>query len=456
MESFLESIVSGISPRGREAVEHRRRLRSAQQPFSFYYEEPTIAITPVLPVTPVDYDVNYVDSLRREEGGDWNTLQSLARRSEWSALARRCHSHPSEASSNFVDSRTGDTVLHWVVTRNPPSTVAKALVAGDSELVNVFNHFGKLPLHMACSHRASAEVIQELVQADPRTAIVRDGAGFCPLHILCDRGGSVSSLLAVLQTAEGVASIVVEDCIFGRTPLHILDQRKNLTMFTSCVETLRSLRKRERDAKFFGNWNESDRRKLSNRMRDAKEMDFWGKARLLILAEYALSSTPIPKNASYSLDDSKNNGIVQACLGVGDCPLSLLEYALLVYNEELLVKNRDGKLPLHQACASLKAPNEKEKIIAEVLWAEPKAAMVRSGDGALALELFLKSSLEPPSWSETLQSLISANPLALEAIDFDVRLYPMLLSRMGRTDKARSNIFNILRGNPALCSSSNS
>uniref|UniRef100_A0A7S4A948 Uncharacterized protein n=1 Tax=Pseudo-nitzschia australis TaxID=44445 RepID=A0A7S4A948_9STRA len=478
MKTVLGDMTMSFSTRilwGRETVDRRRRqrrLHSAQQQ-AFNYDEPTIAITPVsiLPhQVDDDCDVRYSSSTiqheliacshRVENSGQEessNRLHRLARSSDWSALVSRCHSHPFEANSMLVDSTTGNTALHCAVACNPPTNVVKALVAADLDTVTVENFSGELPLHVACSHRASAEVIRELTRADPITAIVRDGAGFSPLHILCDRGCSTSSLEVLLgvlsESVGGAATVTMEDCVFGRTPLHILNQRKNLTVFTSCVDSLRALRRKQRDANLYGQWSESDREKLTTHMNDAKEMEFWCKARLLILAEHASRHRATSETTCLSLDGRNNHSIIRACLGVKDCPLSLLEYALLVYSEELSVKNGNGDLPLHLACGSSKELNEKERIVAEVLSANPEAAKVSNENGKFPLEIYLTgscSSSELPCWSETLQSLMLSYPLALETLDFDPRLYPILLSRMGCCAKARSDMFDLLRGDCAL------
>ena len=376
MKAFFEGISSRIS-RGREAIDRRRRFNSTQPTPFAYDEEPTITITPApiqYDATINNYEVNASDDgenrrQHQEAERDVDMMYCLARSDAWLA-------------------RHGLTVLHWSVSCLPlPIDVFNALIARDPDMVNVLDRSGNLPLHIACSHHAPAEVIHALIQTNPKTCSVRDGSGFCALHILCDLGCSTESLRAalrvLLQSTEGATILAKKDYVFGRTPLNILNQRKNLTMFTSCVESLRALRQRERDAILCGNWKESDRMKLATRMNEAKEMEFWCKARLLILAEYALCR----RNGAIrnSLDDFNDHDIIQACLGVKECPLSLLEYVLLVYDKELFMKDRNGDLPLHQACANSKELTDKQRIIAEVLLANPKAARVTNGSGRLPL-----------------------------------------------------------------------
>jgi hypothetical protein len=499
-----------------------------------------------------------------------NRLHSLVRSSEWSSLIERCENHPLEARSEskaIINESTGNTVLHWTVSTaistgdqqnnsNPPQplqplplyVVVEALLLIDPNMVNIQNKFGKLPLHLACAYRVSTDILQLLMRTNPSTINVCDNNGFSPIHILCDCGCPISSLKVLLQhtqstspTTTATSTILTKkDHIFNRTPLNILNQRKNLIMFTSYLEALRVLRQKEHDAIMCGNWNEKDKNKIINDINNAKQMDFWCKARLLILQEYELlSSRPmmmISNNSSLDNNNNNNNNnnddrnnfngqstIIKACLEIKDCPPSLLEYALLVHKEELSMKDNNGDLCLHLACMTncnndsnnsnekqqqqtehnnnnpnnnAKQQHQRAAVVLDVLLAYPEAAAVTNGAGRLPLEIYLRnnptsssstesseseaSSLSPPPppppdscyncWSETLQRLISAYPLALEALDVDYRLYPLIFSRMGcassntrrnitnvndndysNDNERRSDIiFDMLRGSPAL------
>jgi len=465
MKAILERISSEVS-RGREEFDGRRRLifGNAEPSSLVTYDEPTVTVTPTLVISEALRHLGQNDSSIAPNGDESENPRHLMllgeeesssgrTPEEWSALVERYqnqHKARPEGCAGMIGN-TSDTVLHWAVTEKPPIYALKALIAIDPNAVNVMDATGKLPLHVACSHRAAAVVIEELVRCDPETACALDASGFFPLHVLCNVGCSIAALEVLLRSAEGASTVTRKDRVFGRTPLNILNQRKNLVAFSAALKSLRSARNREREAKFCGNWNEVDRTKLATRMKDAKEMNFWCKARLLILAEHA-SMCGNSTSGSY-FGECNGRDTMQACLAVKDFPLSLLEYALLVLNEELSLKDDEGDLPIHKACASSKEHREKEQIIAEILLADPRSAGVKSGDGRSALEIFLFGSTEQPSWSETLLSLILAYPLALGALEFDVRFYPLLLSRLSRMGcdaKTRSRIFEILRRSPEV------
>jgi hypothetical protein len=188
-------------------------------------------------------------------------LYNLAKSWAWPALAHRCQTHPWEASWKIVN-RDGDTALHWAVFGNPPLYVVKALLKACPNLVNTANNAQQLPLHLACCYRASSEILHSLIEASPRTAGIRNGLGYYPLHLLCDCGCRPASLEVMLRYPDAVRTVTEKDYTYGRTPIYILNQRKNLGAFAGYVVQLRNLRQRQQDGIQCGNWTEEDQGKL--------------------------------------------------------------------------------------------------------------------------------------------------------------------------------------------------
>jgi hypothetical protein len=172
-------------------------------------------------------------------------------------------------------------------------------------------------------------------------------------------------------------------------------------------------------------------------------MDFWCKARLLIiLKEYeSLSCRPMTMISNNSFldndnDDDSNNFnnqsiIIKACLTIKDCPPSLLEYALLVHKEELSMKDNNGDLCLHLACMTnynntnnnsnneqqhMEHNNDNAKqqrraaVVLDVLLAYPEAAAVTNGFGRLPLEIYLRNNPSTSSSTELEASSPSLPP----------------------------------------------
>jgi hypothetical protein len=357
-------------------------------------------------------------------------LYTLARRWAWEAVVFRCQTHPHEARSDIVDA-SGDTILHWTCFGSPPLHAVETLLETCPDLAKVANLKGNLPLHVACSYRASGEIIRALLQAYPEAAGIPNQDGSCALHLCCDYGSSIDSLLALVATEEGVSSLRRNDGIYQRTPLQILNERKNIVQFHRSLEYLRQCRQRQRDI-LPDDYTEHARLEAS--IEFLHEMEFWKKARLLVLAQFLRQ--PI------AIEDVEQAGIVHACIGMHGCPLSLREFAMLLEVEELLQPDAQGRLPLHLACAVSGSPS----VVAEVFRACPKAARIPDGSGRLAWSLFQEHH-PSAGWSGTVQELVHANPLALEASDLDARLYPLIWSRFSNRESLAA-LYESIRGNP--------
>lgn len=406
------------------------------------YDGPIISLTPTNDEDDEDENTNGGSS-DDDDAGDLGLLYSLAKAWAWPALAHRCETHPWEASPKIVNAE-GDTALHWAVFGNPPLYAIEALLRACPDMVNVANAAKQLPLHLACCYRASFEILRALIEINPSTLAVRNGLGFYPLHILCDCGCRPECLEVVLQYQEALRTITEQDYTYGRSPLYILNQRKNLATFGGQVEELRRLRQHQRDAVSCGNWTGNDQTSLCAKLKEAKEMDFWRNARILILAEYRLKRQ---RSA-----DTKEPTIVQACLGIDHCPPTLLEYAILAYSEELIVADKQGSLPLHHACALCVEQKEIQWLVLEILNANPQAARVPDKHKRLPLEIFLSKSENTTMWSDALRKLILAHPVALDNLQIDSHVYPLVLWRMGCGKDTASQIFELIRASPGLFS----
>jgi hypothetical protein len=87
----------------------------------------------------------------------------------------------------------------------------------------------------------------------------------------------------------------------------------------------------------------------------------------------------------------------------------------------------------------------------EVLATKPEAAKIPDRNGRFALEIFIHHT-SPTIWSEILHRLIVAYPVALDSLDIDPRLYPLIMERIGRNKETRNELFELLRGVPSLFS----
>ena len=362
-------------------------------------------------------------------------LYTLGRQWAWEAVVFRCQTHPHEARADIVDA-SGDTILHWTCFGSPPLDAVQTLLETCPNLAKVANLQGNLPLHVACSYRASGEIIRALLKVYPQAAGIPNQAGSYALHLCCDYGSSVDSLLALVETQEGVNSLPRKDGIYQRTPLQILNERKNMVQFHQSLQHVRLCRQRQRD--ILPDDHTENARLEASIIQVGHGMEFWNKARLLVLAQNL--RRPV------TLEDVDRPGIVHACIILQHvCPPSLREFAILLKVEELLQPDAQGRLPLHLACAN---SSSSPSVVSEVLRACPKAARILDGRGRLAWSLFQEHHPCPSSeWSGTIQELVHANPLALETSDLDARLYPLIWSRFSNP-KSLAVLYESIRGNP--------
>lgn len=424
----------------------------------FDYEGPSITLTPSISNRHHNNNSNN-NNQNEDESSNSDTnedplrnaghLYSFARAWAWPALAHRSGTHPWEAGAEIVNS-DGDTVLHWAVFGNPPSYVIEALLQACPDLVNAANSAGHLPLHVACCYRASVDTLRALIEVNPATLTVRNGSGSYPLHILCDSGCRPECLQVVLQYHQAVPlTITDQDRMYGRSPLYILNQRKNLATFGGQVEELRRLRQHQRDAIQHGNWTDSDQATLEVKVREATETELWRKARMLILAEF----TQYHQQQCFARRSRQCLTTVQACLGIDQCPPSLLEYAILAYSEEMTIPDENGNLPLHQVCSIPVQRRDGQWLMLEVLDANVQAAKVLDGQRRSPLEMYLHSSRgSTVVWSEALRRLILAHPVALNNLQIDRRLYPLILERLVCRRDTASGMFELIKANPGLFS----
>lgn len=375
-----------------------------------------------------------VPSLIRNE--TFSFLYNLTRRWAWQAVAFRCQTHPDEATLLEQDSN-GDSILHWACFGSPPLFVVEAILKASPELIKVRNARGCLPLHTACLYRASSNIVRTLVRSYPESAGmpirgVTDQSKSNPLHLLCDYGCQVDSIHAILETPDGALSTTEKDGIFHRTPLQILNERKNLTEFHAHLEELRKIRYRTHQP--LENLD-GDMAEIQLLMEGVKTMGFWEKAKVLALAE--ASKVPVTE------DIPECTTYVHALLELRYCPPSIVEFATLMRPEDLLRRDCKGDLPLHLA-----ATLASDAIITDLVGADENAARRCDAKGRLPLRIYL-DRYPCTTWNRVMELLVQAHPLAIEYLDVDRRLYPRIWSHL-TSKKHLTALFYSVQGNPSL------
>jgi hypothetical protein len=267
--------------------------------------------------------------------------------------------------------------------------------------------------------------MRALVLAYPEgPGVLEPKTGAVALHMMCDHGSSVDGFLAILETDAGARSVHNVDAIFQQTPLEILNARKNMMDFHSTIRTLRQtgVAERRMAAHEF-----SDRRRvdpdLSARSyqwqvyeREAnrvKEGDLWQMTTLLVQAEY--------KGTALTQNEDATNRIVHACVGIPDCPPSLVALAVLLYPQQLVEQDDEGQVPLHKVVAK-----QDWSLFNEVFC--PEAARMCDRNGKFPLQIAVETGHH--SFGKEVGHLIASHPVALECLELDERLYPLVWSKL--------------------------
>jgi hypothetical protein len=292
---------------------------------------------------------------------------------------------------------------------------------------------------VACYYRVSAAVLHCLVAAFPQALAEPvghperdDNQGRYPLHVLCDYGcDDADSLLALLRTDEGLAVLHKLDPTFYRTPLGILNERKNIHGFDRMLQRLRAERSRSPTA-YGGALNEASKLELLHASQEVREDVVWQKACWLVLAEYL--GQPLTK-----ADGINNDAVLlQAFVTSAHCPPCWQECAILLYADYLQSsRNPRGQLVLHVAAAQ-----QSWSLLAQILNLCPDATRFRDGDDRLPLQIAdaeakQRAQRGATSWA-TMQQLLVAHPAALNdlsawPLQLHVKVWVRLLTRSRRS-----------------------
>ncbi|GKY91160.1 hypothetical protein MPSEU_000088800 [Mayamaea pseudoterrestris] len=351
-------------------------------------------------------------------------LYALGQQWAWTALSFQCQQiieslddHEDDIESlHHIDPATGDTILHTIVIGKPPRDAVQGILQLCPKLARVKNRAGYLPLHVACSYRVSANVLRCIIEAYPQAVAELTPQHSYPLHILCDYGCEPDSILAILETEQGITTIFAEDQTFQRIPLCLLNERKNLHRFATLMKRLRL----ERDL----DTNVLTSIGLVEAVEEAREDAFWRKVCWLVLAEYWRR----PLRAS-DMNDAASLLHAFVSSGANYCPSSLQECAMLVYADQAMSRDKFGRNALHMAAA-----RGKMQLLEQVLDVNPNAASMRDDENQTPLQVALERYASSRPSLQTLLRLILADPAAPTDLEgWSLQLQVKLLARIAPT-----------------------
>ena len=363
-------------------------------------------------------------------------LFEFARGAHWEDVAHRCKTHPDEAKSKEQD-QDGFTILHWACHGASPETpgrlhpvffVVEAILLGSPELATIPASGGILPVHLACAHALSSDIIRALIQAYPPSAgIVVDswGGGMAPLHLLCRNHQymvTTDSVRAVLECSAGVASTRLKDQS-GETPRSKLDCQLQAYEIFSQLASLQRLK--DKPSSWRGPLRSQRQDQIATKTKALlgriQATGYWEKVELLALAEYTQQPLVAPGGASCF---ESTTTTFHALVSLWNFTHSTIALASFMIPQDLMQEDEHGDLPLHLATRG-----KCDRLIRDIVSAQPLAAAIPDGTGALPLQIYLDRS-HVQSWCPVIKKLICASPPAVKRLGLDCRLYPLLWSRL--------------------------
>lgn len=397
---------------------------------------------------------SYFDSDDEDEDDDPNSatpsrkLIRLVEDHHWVAAIERISTHPRETSAVGIQGRTP---LHVACDHDAPAAIVQALLAAWPEGAERVGTSYMNPLHITCSSaHASIDVVRVLLTGcrDPlRITGAKDVDGDTPLHAACRIGAPMDVLITLLH-ANPVT--VLWNDYEGLNPL----MRLWVRYYVLVGETIISNLKRPSD--------------LTPDLVEA-----WERTVLLLQVMKAMDGT------------THQRQLISPFLAVHasshvNCPRCVVRMAMVLFPEQLLMRDEGGFLPIHIAAAApvyavhdlrgegysmddtlideetgrplirkVKETKYKEPSVIDILLTgEPSAARERDPNGQLPLHVAI---MRGKTLEEGVKALADAYPEALTMPDKHTNLFPfMLAASVGRGRGDCSTIYEMVRAAPEL------
>jgi hypothetical protein len=299
-------------------------------------------------------------------------------------------------------------------------------------------------LHHACLFRAPADVIEMILYAAPELASMRNEDGEIALHWAI-RLSAPNEIFKMLLAANPTSGTHARDKD-GNTPLSLMWDR-------------------HREEFMEARWVAGRKGVLS--------LNSW--KRVLLLLQY--DNNQVFRDTS-TCEDTDAEAAAETPLlfrplhvaAQSPCPPGVVPLLISVYRNELMVKDEDGRLPLHIAAtnATTNRSYDVQSKISMLLAEYPEAASMADASGRLPIYIALESGI---AWEEGIQDLFALEPEVIGNCDCVTSLYPFLLGAVGagrrrpvtadtaethechQFDHSLSTVYTLLRADPAIVQS---
>lgn len=395
-----------------------------------------------------------VDSDDEDEDDDPNSatpsrkLIRLVEDHHWVAALERISTHPRETSAVGIQGRTP---LHVACDHDAPAALVQALLAAWPEGAERVGTSYMNPLHITCSSaHASIDVVRVLLTGcrDPlRITGAKDVDGDTPLHAACRCGAPMDVLITLLQANP--VTVLWRD-YEGLNPLMRLWVRYYVIVGEQIISNLKQ---------------------PSDLTPDLVEA--WERTVLLLQVMNAMDGTTQQRQLLAPFHAVHASSYV-------NCPRCVVRMAMVLFPEQLLMRDEGGFLPIHIAAAApvyavhdlrgegfsmedaildeetgmpiirkLKETKYTEPSVIDILLSgEASAAKERDPNGQLPLHIAI---MRGKTLDEGVKALADAYPEALTMPDKHTNLYPfMLAASVGRGRGDCSTIYEMVRAAPDL------
>mmetsp|Transcript_37309 Transcript_37309/g.76109 ORF Transcript_37309/g.76109 Transcript_37309/m.76109 type:complete len:735 (+) Transcript_37309:164-2368(+) len=395
-----------------------------------------------------------VDSDDEDEDDDPNSatpsrkLIRLVEDHHWVAALERISTHPRETSAVGIQGRTP---LHVACDHDAPAALVQALLAAWPEGAERVGTSYMNPLHITCSSaHASIDVVRVLLTGcrDPlRITGAKDVDGDTPLHAACRCGAPMDVLITLLQANP--VTVLWRD-YEGLNPLMRLWVRYYVIVGEQIISNLKQ---------------------PSDLTPDLVEA--WERTVLLLQVMNAMDGNTQQRPLLAPFHAVHASSYV-------NCPRCVVRMAMVLFPEQLLMRDEGGFLPIHIAAAApvyavhdlrgegfsmedaildeetgmpiirkLKETKYTEPSVIDILLSgEASAARERDPNGQLPLHIAI---MRGKTLDEGVKALADAYPEALTMPDKHTNLYPfMLAASVGRGRGDCSTIYEMVRAAPDL------
>jgi ankyrin repeat protein len=366
---------------------------------------------------------------------------------DWDAVVERLAASPEEASLYCHGAEPSPLLLALSRKKKPPTNVVQAFLDAYEDSVFHKDASGRNVLHEAVHDQIEcAATTFLLLRLNSDSASQADESGMIPLHQSI-RDEEAARLL-LRSYPEGVCSREQH----GKLPLHYAVDGDNTSPGVVRL-FVKEGQKQNLGTNTDGGVLIRDRQGitplkvlLDNIARNFKQDKISGK-QLPLTVEGAqlwealtfMVQTVFPKQQPFRLLHS----VVEL-----ECPPVVVSYALSCHPEQALVRDDQGRTPLHIA-ASL--PSISPEVIYGLVHSEyghPMAARMTDSDGRLPIDLAAEHGRD---YSDDVECLLKAEPRAVDTRDLREKMYPFMTAAMSESHNINT-IYSLLRAKPHVLS----